>query len=202
MKICPKCNIPHDKKGSHCSRMCANSRFWSIEDKIKKSIAARNSVKNHIAQAQRRGVGYKPKKITHKISVIKALQPIKICIICNNNFTIKHDSCPDQFCSYICQRQHFKNIRKQQFAQGLLYQRRFIYDLLKDRDGNECSICGITEWQQKSIRLWVDHVDGNATNNLPENFRLICPNCESQTDTSRGKNYGKGRKSRGLACYD
>lgn len=37
MKICPKCNIKHTKKGSHCSRKCANSRAWSPEDRKKKS---------------------------------------------------------------------------------------------------------------------------------------------------------------------
>jgi hypothetical protein len=51
------------------------------------------------------------------------------------------------------------------------------------------------------LTLWTDHIDGNATNNHPSNFRLICPNCDSQSDTFGGKNYGKGRKSRGLPQY-
>ena len=39
MKICPKCKIEHDKKGTYCSRKCANSRSWTEEDKKKKSEA-------------------------------------------------------------------------------------------------------------------------------------------------------------------
>lgn len=31
MKICPKCNIQHNKSGKFCSRSCANSRAWSEE---------------------------------------------------------------------------------------------------------------------------------------------------------------------------
>ena len=45
MKICPKCNSTHEKPGIYCSRSCANSKQWSEEDKLKKSIAAKNSIK-------------------------------------------------------------------------------------------------------------------------------------------------------------
>lgn len=67
--------------------------------------------------------------------------------------------------------------------------------------GYKCNCCGIFEWQNKPLTLWVDHIDGDATNNKPTNFQLICPNCDSQQDTFGGKNYGKGRKSRGLKQY-
>lgn len=39
MKTCPKCSTSHSKSGTYCSRKCANSRVWSIEDKQKKSKA-------------------------------------------------------------------------------------------------------------------------------------------------------------------
>ena len=39
MKVCPKCNQQHDRNGIFCSRKCSNSRVWSEEDKIKKSVA-------------------------------------------------------------------------------------------------------------------------------------------------------------------
>ncbi len=41
MKICPKCEKEHDRKGTFCSRSCANSRFWNREDNKKKSKSAR-----------------------------------------------------------------------------------------------------------------------------------------------------------------
>lgn len=39
MKICPKCNEQHTKSGLFCSRSCANSRNWSDDEKLKRSIA-------------------------------------------------------------------------------------------------------------------------------------------------------------------
>lgn len=39
LKLCPKCNQSHEKSGKFCSRSCANSRTWSEEDKLKKSIS-------------------------------------------------------------------------------------------------------------------------------------------------------------------
>ena len=44
MKICPKCNSPHEKLGTFCSRNCANSRVWSEADRLKKSISLKRSI--------------------------------------------------------------------------------------------------------------------------------------------------------------
>ena len=40
-KICPKCNTEHTKPGLYCSRSCANSRSFSNEAKMKKSVASK-----------------------------------------------------------------------------------------------------------------------------------------------------------------
>jgi len=48
----------------------------------------------------------------------------------------------------------------------------------------ECALCGIPGvWMGRPIVLHVDHVDGDARNDLLENLRLLCPNCHSQTPT-------------------
>ena len=41
MKICPKCNKPHEKSGKFCSRSCANSRTFTTESKEKKSKSSK-----------------------------------------------------------------------------------------------------------------------------------------------------------------
>jgi len=41
----------------------------------------------------------------------------------------------------------------------------------------------------------LDHIDGDASNNKRENLRLICPNCDSQTDTFKSKNKFSTRRN-------
>ena len=51
-----------------------------------------------------------------------------------------------------------------------------------------CSLCGIKpEWNGKYLSFQVDHVNGVNDDNKPENIRLVCPNCHSQTETFAGK---------------
>ena len=55
-----------------------------------------------------------------------------------------------------------------------------------------CSECGIKEeWNGKYLSLEMDHIDGDKHNNRRENLRYLCPNCHSQTETFRSKNYIK-----------
>ena len=46
MKICPKCNAEHEKPGIYCCRKCANSRVFSDETKLKKSLALKGKPSN------------------------------------------------------------------------------------------------------------------------------------------------------------
>lgn len=45
MKGCPKCGRTHIKKGTYCSRSCANSRVWTEEQKAQKRAAFHASPK-------------------------------------------------------------------------------------------------------------------------------------------------------------
>ena len=56
---------------------------------------------------------------------------------------------------------------------------------------NRCEICGITEWQGKSIQCELHHINGNPTDNRIENLQILCPNCHSQTDNFRSRNRTK-----------
>lgn len=42
------------------------------------------------------------------------------------------------------------------------------------------------EWNGRPLPLTLDHRSGNARDNRPENLRLLCPNCDSQNDLTRG----------------
>ena len=53
----------------------------------------------------------------------------------------------------------------------------------------KCGICGNTGvWQGKPLVLVLDHINGNKRDNRLENLRLVCPNCDSQSPTYRGRN--------------
>jgi hypothetical protein len=87
------------------------------------------------------------------------------------------------------------------FQQGLVRERPALRRHLTKTQGYKCACCGVFEWNGKPITLVVDHIDGNAGNNVPGNLRLLCPNCNSQTETFSGRNKGRGRKSRGLPLH-
>jgi hypothetical protein len=54
-----------------------------------------------------------------------------------------------------------------------------------------CRGCGLEEWRGGPIPLQLDHIDGDRTNNLLSNLRLLCPNCHALTDTYCGRNIGR-----------
>ena len=69
---------------------------------------------------------------------------------------------------------------------------------LLEKFGNKCSKCG---WSKEhpitnAVPLEVDHIDGNAENNVEENFQLLCPNCHALTPFYRNLNRCRGRKWR------
>jgi hypothetical protein len=72
---------------------------------------------------------------------------------------------------------------------------------LRRKFSNKCCLCN---WAQvnpvtKQVPLVADHIDGNWRNNVEENLRLICPNCDSLTATYAGLNRGNGRGDRVLS---
>jgi hypothetical protein len=53
---------------------------------------------------------------------------------------------------------------------------------------NHCQSCGIRDWRGRTLRPHPAHMNGIGYDDRPKNFRLLCPNCHSQTPTHRGRN--------------
>lgn len=53
----------------------------------------------------------------------------------------------------------------------------------------KCKICGQgIIWNNKPLNLILDHINGCNTDNRLENLRWVCGNCNSQLDTTNGRN--------------
>jgi hypothetical protein len=106
----------------------------------------------------------------------------------------------NKYCSNLCQRNYQSEQRiKKWLEEGRSWTYsipKWVHRVLAEQRGYFCETCGITDYNGKPIKLECDHIDGDHTNNLIDNLRLICPNCHSQTETYKGKNKGKGRSYR------
>jgi 5-methylcytosine-specific restriction endonuclease McrA len=127
------------------------------------------------------------------------------CLHCKDLFEYDTGQKTGKFCSRECTDKHkVLNRLERDFLrilEGLSVKRSSVRKFLVRVFGHQCWVCLLKKWNGQPIPLWVDHIDGNAGNEDLTNFRLICPNCDSQEPTFGGKNRGNGRKSRGLRMY-
>ena len=59
-----------------------------------------------------------------------------------------------------------------------------------------CERCGLDQWFGADLPLELNHINGNSQDHVLSNLEILCPNCHSQTDTYKNKNYGNGRHYR------
>lgn len=73
---------------------------------------------------------------------------------------------------------------------------------LLNQRGDRCEICGIEDWLTVKLTKEIDHIDGNSLNNNPDNLRILCPNCHSQTPTWRGRKNSSATRTQKYTLRD
>lgn len=122
------------------------------------------------------------------------------CFNCGENFKEKHQK---KFCSGKCQQEFQSKEYITNWKSGLINGcnngvtkglSKFIKKYIFEKFNNTCSCCGQSGvWNNKPLKLQIEHIDGNSENNTENNLTLLCPNCHTQTPTFGAKNKGNGR---------
>lgn len=75
------------------------------------------------------------------------------------------------------------------------YLSEIVRNYLLEKSNYSCELCGWSEINPITgkVPVQIDHKDGNASNNRPDNLRVLCPNCHSLTETFGALNKGNGR---------
>lgn len=122
------------------------------------------------------------------------------CIQCGK----KKRRASEAFCSCKCHKQHQYEENTRAWLAGekpghngsYMQITNYVNRWLREQNGRVCAICGLSEWRGQPIPLEVDHIDGNPSRTVPDNLRLVCPNCAALLPTYKSKNRGNGRFTR------
>jgi len=104
-----------------------------------------------------------------------------------------------KFCSRDCQKLYnWKETSRKILSDGYdtSSNHRTARKLLIELNKGACQICKLSEWMGKPMPLVLDHISGNSEDGSLSNLRVICNNCDAQTDTYKSKNNGNGRARR------
>jgi hypothetical protein len=160
------------------------------------------------------------KKVANKLGIVLDKRKIfKSDFVPHNKNTGKKIDCKNcgneiykpwhnqKFCSIECDNVFKKTEKYKDYLQN---QEKYCYDrnmkfakqhILLEQNC-KCLICNIdNNWNGKELIFVLDHIDGNAINNMRKNLRLICHNCDSQLETYKSKNKNSARKERYLKNY-
>lgn len=115
------------------------------------------------------------------------------CKFCKN--TLK--SSKNIYCSINCQHGYQMRERDRKLEAGEALSELVLKRYLIDKHGERCldPLCA-WDFSKRPIGVELEHIDGNADNNVLKNCTLLCPNCHSQTSTYKAKNKGNGRAAR------
>ena len=108
-----------------------------------------------------------------------------------------------KYCDNKCQHEHSRNTHLNEWLEGKNFIRqggtsihRWMRSYLLEESNHKCIKCGWSEVNPYTNKtpLEIDHIDGDAFNNLKENLRVLCPNCHSLTQTYKNTDSRKSSR--------
>lgn len=141
--------------------------------------------------------GYAPHNKNKRYSKNKMDENVHKCSVCGKGTRNRH------FCSNKCQAKKTSEdkwvyyLNNQKECCKVNFNCKTIKPYILREQNSKCKICQMpNSWNGKNLVFVLDHIDGNAANNLRKNLRLICPNCDSQLPTFKSKNKNSARINR------
>jgi endogenous inhibitor of DNA gyrase (YacG/DUF329 family) len=181
---CPKCGKEFENKAkswtrTFCSRKCSNSRgprSPEVKEKIREAV-------NSFYKKENRSQDDSPREPA-------------VCPECGKHYFVSLARKLRQVhCSLQCGVDSRKKLRTKKILAGEYRTHRGLKTFLIEKEGNVCKDCGNTGTHNgKPLVLQLDHIDGDPDNNFPENLRLLCPNCHTQTPTYSGGSKKKNKQ--------
>ena len=98
--------------------------------------------------------------------------------------------------TYICRGHHFVRLFGEHHSYKL--HKKGYCENIDGRLGFECPIKNLPKEIQKVVSYHIDHIDGNPSNNDPENLQELCSLCHPIKTVVNGDVATPGRKSLGL----
>lgn len=153
--------------------------------------------------AQRLGIELpQRRKVNEKETFQRKKKDPIFCQNCDKEL-LNYSSGQKKYCCNTCQQDYQSKEKYEYFLtspeefQRANFSTAAIKKFILEEQENKCILCGQeSEWKGKPLVLILDHIDGNAANNTRENFRCVCPNCDSQLDTFKSKNKNSAREYR------
>jgi len=123
---------------------------------------------------------------------------MKECKNCGNKIPNRN-----VYCNNHCQNDYENKQRLNEWMDGKNFTRQggtsipqWMRRHLLENSNYQCSECGWGQLNEytNTVPLDIDHIDGDAYNNMIDNLRVLCPNCHSLKKTF--KNTGKRKSTR------
>lgn len=123
---------------------------------------------------------------------------VKNCKGCNSPIKYKRIYCSNQcqktyqYQARVAEWKENPNVVNNKYGQIPPFLRRF----LLEEANYQCTLATCSSVDFEGVILEIDHVDGDAHNNSPENLRVVCPQCHALSPFHRALNKKSSRINR------